>query len=208
MNRKQSNGRKSAALAAFSLLTMLTLGSVRAQAQAGNEAGHATAPEIAATYTIERAQISNLGCNCFWLQGGAVEAAWPIYHGLSVAGTFGAAHASKIQPGVDLSELTYLAGPRYTLSLAPGYRTRIFGEALFGAAHGFNGVFPSEAGVKSSATSFALQTGGGIDFTVNHSFALRLPEISYVRTSLPNNGSDTQNNLRLAVGAAYRFGRR
>jgi len=53
-----------------------------------------------------------------------------------------------------------------------------------------------------------MQLGGGINVRVAHSLSIRALEIDYVHTNLPNNNADSQNDLRLAFGVSYRFGRR
>src|SRR5579862_3224740 len=106
MNRKKSNGGKRAAVAASFLLTVFASGLVSAKAQTSTDNRRVNAPELAATYTLERAKVANLGCNCFWLQGGSVEVALPVYRGFSAAGSFSGDHVSNFQPGVDLSKLS------------------------------------------------------------------------------------------------------
>jgi hypothetical protein len=61
--------------------------------------------------------------------------------------------------------------------------------------------------VVTSAGSFALEAGGGLNLLFSKSLGVRLLEADYVRTSLPNNASNTQNDLRLAVGMTWHFGR-
>jgi hypothetical protein len=166
--------------------------------------------EVAITYDLERAKVEAVSCGCFWLQGGSVSGAVPIYKGWSIAGSFAGAHASNIKPGVDSNKLSYLAGPRYTLdtSRRSAHSLRVFGEALFGGAHGFGSIFPSGSGVTSSANSYAMQLGGGVDVPLGSGFGLRAVEADYVRTGLPNNGTNTQNDLRLAFGLSYRFNKK
>jgi hypothetical protein len=166
---------------------------------------HFGAPVIALTYAPEEAKAAGVSCGCFWLQGGAADVAFPLYKGLSVAATFTGADKSNVTPGVNLTRIAYLAGPRY--AFGNSHSTQLFGEALFGAAHAFNGVFPAPGAPTSTANSFAAQIGGGLDIGLTKGFALRALQIDYVRTALPNNGANTQNDLRLAVGLSYRFSR-
>lgn len=165
---------------------------------------HFEAPVVAVTYDLERAKVANVGCGCFWLQGGSVDLAVPFYRGLSVAGTVGGGHATDNGSGAGLSKISYMAGPRYTFGIP---RTQIFGEALFGGTHGFDGIFPAAGAVESSANSYAMQIGGGVDLLVHGGFGVRVFEVDYVRTALPNSGSNTQNDLRIAFGLSYHFNR-
>jgi hypothetical protein len=173
--------------------------------------------DLAATYSVERAKIASGDCGCIWLQGGSLEAAAPLFHGIGLAANFSGAHSSYVGSGLDLSVISFMAGPRYTLAthrwtdrfLGEKHHTSIFGEALFGVAHGFNSLFPSSSGlITTSATSFSMQIGGGLNIRLAKSFGLRALELDYVRTTLPNTSSNTQNNLRLAFGISYHLGRR
>jgi len=124
--------------------------------------------------------------------------------------SLGGAHASNITPGVDLSKFTYVFGPRYTYDISRyssiatrGHSTHLFGEALFGGTHAFSSSFPSPGSAVTSANSFVLQLGGGVDVALSRGFGVRALEVDYLRTSLPNNASNFQNDLRLAFGVTY-----
>jgi hypothetical protein len=202
--------RRTALMRALVLLPGLTA-TAHAQ-QSTTETIRFHLPEVSATYDIERAKIANSPCSCFWLQGGSSEAAVPFYPGWSVVGSFAGSHASHIQPGVDVSRLTWLIGPRFTYDssriagrLTGGRESHLFGEFLAGGAHGFDGTFPAPSGVTPSADSYALLTGGGLEFSLGGGLNLRAVEVDYVRTALPNSATNTQNNLHLAFGLAYAF---
>jgi outer membrane immunogenic protein len=190
---------------------LLTVMAVSAQmaAQQTPESLHFAAPVIAVTYDLERAKVANTSCGCFWLKGSSADLAVPFYRGLSIAGSFGGGHASSNQSGAGLSKISYLAGPRYTFNTSHLFRVtrgpQIFGQALFGGTHGFNGPFPIPGAIPSSANSYAMQFGGGLDLPFAGGFNLRAFDLDYVRTALPNNGTNTQNDLRVAFGVSYRF---
>lgn len=171
-------------------------------------------PQVAVTYDLERAQIATVGCDCFWLQGGSAELVVPVTHGIGLAVDVTGQHSSNIQPGVNLSKISYLVGPSFTFNgrrlvgrLIPRRSSQIFGEVLFGAAHGFGSVFPAPGGATPTANSFAVQIGGGLDISLPKDFGLRVFDIDYVRTSLPNNGSNTQDDLRLGFGLTWHIAR-
>ncbi len=189
----------------ISALLLFGVVSATAQATGNRPTSDLHAPVIAVTYDLERAKTAAIGGSDFWLQGGGMDIAVPFYKGLSIAGSFSGEHASNIQPGVNLGKLSYLAGPRYTFN-TPHFA--IFGEGLFGGAHGFDSIFPTSSGSTPTATSFAMQIGSGMDIPLHKGFGVRAFEIDYVRTGLPNNGSNTQNDLRLAFGLSYRFNRK
>jgi hypothetical protein len=160
--------------------------------------------ELAVSYSPERAQKQSSG-DAFWMQGGGIDLAAQYRHGWSAVVALNGEHASGIGSGIDLSQLTFLAGPRFTLPLAKSKGPRLFVETLLGDAHAFNTTLPAGSGTTSSADAFALQAGGGVNWDLNRRFGLRIFQIDYERATLPNNGSNTQNNLRLAFGATWRF---
>jgi hypothetical protein len=194
------------------LLGALTI-SLVAQAQQPVKSDAKTSADIAITYTAERAKIAGIDCGCFWLQGGGVDGAITFYHGLGIAANLTGVHASNVNPGVDLDKVSFMMGPRYTYR--PGqWKNRlfgqnhgigVFGEGLIGGMHGFNTVFPSSSGVQGAASSFAFQVGGGMDWTVKKNIGIRVVEADYVRSTLPNNANNTQNDLRLAGGVSFHF---
>jgi opacity protein-like surface antigen len=99
-----------------------------------------------------------------------------------------------------------------TTSFGPRYRWRSagkispYGQALLGIANGFDSVFPDPAGAQDSASSLALQLGGGVDYRVSDHFAVRALDAGWLRTQLPNSVSNVQNTLRLGAGVVVRFG--
>jgi hypothetical protein len=169
-----------------------------------------TSVDLGLTYAAERAYIAPGTCDCFWFNGGGADVAVTFWKGFGIAAALTGDHASNVTPGVDINKISYMAGPRYTyrpLALKTHgeskLRTQFFGQALFGDAHAFNSSFPSASGLKSSAGSYAMQIGGGVNIFISKRFAVRIPEVDYVRTALPNGGSNVQNDLLLGFGVTY-----
>jgi outer membrane immunogenic protein len=160
--------------------------------------------DISVTYAVERAQIAPGICGCFWLKGGGADVALTFWKGFGVAASLTGAHVSSYSPGLDIDKIAYMGGPRYTRTAWT--RLQIFGEALFGGVHAFDGAFPSGASLAATANSFALQAGGGINLFFSRNIGVRLLQADYVRTGLPNNYSQSQNDLRVAFGVDYHFG--
>jgi hypothetical protein len=169
--------------------------------------------DVAITYVAERAKIASIDCGCFWLEGGGMNVAVTFYRGLGVAANLTGGHASDIASGVDLDKVSFMMGPRYTYPFKnwfghgfgrPG-GDRIFAEGLIGGVHSFNTVVPTSAGVAGAASSFAFQVGGGVDLPLRKVIGIRLFEADYVRSTLPNAGNSTQNDLRLAAGISFHF---
>ena len=180
---------------------------------AQSDLGHSpTSFDLAITYSTEHAQLAPANCGCFWLQGGGADAALTLWKGFGIAAGVTGEQVSGYAPGVDFSKISYLAGPRYTYTLwkrEPTLhrpRLQLFGDGLFGAVHALSGAFPSATGVNTTDNSFALETGGGLNFFFSRSFSVRLLEVDYVRTQLSNGYAATQNDLRLAFGVSYHAG--
>jgi hypothetical protein len=165
--------------------------------------------DIAITYVAERAKLASVDCGCFWLNGGSGNFAITLFHGLGVAANLTGEHASNIGTGIDLDKVMFAMGPRYTYSpkLPAGKRPGIavYGEGLFGGIHGFNTTFPSSTGPIGAASSFAMQFGGGLDLRFARHIGIRAVEADYVRSTLPNNAGNVQNDLRLAGGISFHF---
>jgi hypothetical protein len=168
--------------------------------------------DLAVTYTPERAQTVPDQC-CFWMQGGGVDASVTFWKRLGIAASLTGDHASGVALGVDVNKLSYLAGPRYTYTVwakstgaATKPRYQIFGQGLIGGVHGFGGLYPSGSSTTSSANAFALQAGGGFNYYLTRHWGLRVLEVDYVRTELPNRAAGLQNDLRLGFGVTYHMG--
>jgi hypothetical protein len=168
--------------------------------------------DLGVTYSLERAQVTPVQ-NRFWLQGAGADASMTFWKGLGFAASMSGHHASNVTSGVDVNKISYLAGPRYSYTVwaksarvTNEPRLQIFGQGLFGGVHGFAGVYPTSTSTTSSANAFALEAGGGANYYLNSNWGLRLFEASYVRTALPNNSANVQNDLRLAFGLTYHVG--
>ncbi|MGA3325428.1 MAG: hypothetical protein ABSF45_13225 [Terriglobia bacterium] len=190
-------------------LLVLTVGGPMASAQEKQPAAHPfglSSIDLAFTYTPERANVASSG-GSFWLRGESADAAFTFFHGLGMAASVTGVRASNIAPSVSLGKLAIMGGPRYTLRVGSKHENRVFAEALFGGVHAFDSAFPTSTGITPTANSFSLLLGGGWDVAVSKHFAIRAIEADYVRTSLPNNGTNTQDYLRLAFGVSYHIQR-
>lgn len=163
--------------------------------------------DLGVTFNLEHAQVAEAGRPDFWLKGGSVDAAATVWRGIGMAVNASGEHASNIQNGISLSKLSLMAGPRYTHDLPILHRTQLFTEGLFGAVNAFDSVFLRSTGTTSTADAFSMQLGGGVNVLVAKNFSIRALELDYVHTDLPNNAADSQNDLRIAFGAAWRFGK-
>ena len=154
-----------------------------------------------------------------------------FWKGWGVAAALSGGTVENFAPGLSLSKVQFTVGPRFTRTVWAGHATggttgqaagngaagnhaateqgrrlQIFGQALFGRAHGFNGLFPAASSTTTSASSMAIETGAGLDLHLTRHLGLRLLEAEYNRTTLPNNASNAQNDLRLEFGATWILG--
>ena len=186
------------------LLSLAAL-SVQAAPQQASKSLHAALPVVAVTFDLEDAKGSPVGGD-FWLQGGSVDVAVPFYKRLSIAGNFSGAHASNIvHPGVNLGKISYLAGPRYTMA-----RRLMFESSVRDYSVGLTGstAFSQSAADRAYGEFLRDAIGGGMDVSLHGGFGVRAIELDYVRTGLPNNGANTQNDFRVAFGVSYQFNRK
>lgn len=197
----------------FACLLVLILASTGvAAAQSGQQSAsraRLNGLSIGLTYNAVRAKTINSSCNCFWLQGGAADVNWNAWRNLGITAEINGGHASNIGPGVDLSKIDFLVGPRFTwASSAWKLRKRpisFFGEFLLGGTHAFDTLIPTDTGVIHSASSFALQTGVGSNLWLTPHLGWRVIELDYGYSQLPNAGSGTQNEVRIATGIVWRI---
>jgi len=167
--------------------------------------------DLAVTFATARSQVVPRQSS-FWFKGGGADAAVTFSNGLGFAVSLSGDHASNVTPGVDANKIVYLGGPRYTYTAwqnhagaAGNRRLQVFAQGLVGWVHGFNGLYPAASGTTTSYGSAAMQAGGGMNLLFSKNFGLRLFEADYVRTALPNNGSNIQSDLRLSAGVTWHF---
>jgi peptidoglycan-associated lipoprotein len=161
--------------------------------------------EVALTYTWAHANAPPESCGCFSLNGGSAVFAYSFSRSISAVAEAGAATNGNVDSagrGITLSD--YFGGLRYTPRSHAGVRP--YGQLLLGIAHASGPLAPSQIGL-GSATSFAMSTGGGVDFILNEHFAIRALQADYLLTLLSNRTNDRQNNFRLSTGLVFRFGK-
>jgi outer membrane protein OmpA-like peptidoglycan-associated protein len=167
--------------------------------------------DLGLTFDYKLAKISNISGSTFGLAGGGVDGVYWLGDGAKRWGLAFDANgetASNIKPGVNLSQFTVVAGPRYTLwkDASKPHGASLYAEALGGYLHAFNSVFPAMPSALTSANSFSLQAGGGFNLPIAKSIDLRLIEADYILTKLPNASNDFQGDVRLSAGLVFRFG--
>jgi len=162
--------------------------------------------DLAMTFNADRTNPVN-GTNS-WLKGGSIELGANAWHGLGIAARVTGLTTSAIgSQTVPLNLVLATFGPRYSWILAPASKHSIslYGEALIGEANGFKGLFPATGGVISSSNAFALNVGGGVDYSLGRYFAYRLVETNWTRTQFQNGTTNVQSYLQLGSGVVVRF---
>lgn len=165
--------------------------------------------ELAVNFNYKIAKIAGTSSS-FVLPGGSIDGAYKFNHrlnGLALAVELEGETASAVEPGVNLTQVSFAAGPRYyyTVNKRAGHPLELYGQALFGIDAASNSVFPKGSGVTSSANSSVIQTGGGANLRLTHKLSLRLLEADFLTTSLPNSTNDRQYDLRLSHGLVLHF---
>lgn len=177
----------------------------------GLSAGPASAQvarmEVGGEYSFVNTNAPPGGCGCFSMNGGTGWFAYNLFPNIAVIGEIGSEHASNIDhTSADLTLTSFLGGVRYSRrwfgKMAP------FGQLLLGGAHASGSLTPTSSGQSGSANAFAMVAGGGMDLEMLRHWKVRLIEVDYFSTRFDNGGNDHQNNLRVSLGVAYRFGGR
>ncbi len=158
---------------------------------------------VATGYQFIRANAPPSGTNRFSTNGAFLSAGYTFKYWLRAVGEVSGSHGNNIGPlGQNLTLLTYTAGPEVVLHAR---RFEPYVHALFGAAHGSDSYFPSTTSYSTSATSFAYQLGGGIDYNLSHRLGIRLVEAQYLHTGFPNGVNASQNHLMLGAGIVFKL---
>ena len=130
----------------------------------------------------------------FWMQGGAAQLHARLWRNVGVVADVAGSHVGNIDSsGVGLDMVTKTFGPLFTWSVRHP-KLSIYGQVLVGEANAFNGVFPSQTGAGTSASSLAVLVGGGATVNCSRHLAVRVVEVDWLRTQLPNATTDVQNN--------------
>ena len=163
--------------------------------------------EVGGEYSFVNTNAPPGGCGCFSMNGGTGWFAYNLFPNLAVIGEIGGEYASNIDhTSADLTLTSFLGGARYSRrgfkEMAP------FGQLLLGGAHASGALTPTSSGQSSSANAFAMVAGGGMDLEMSRHWKVRLIEVDYFLTRFDNGSNDHQNNLRVSLGVAYRFGGR
>ncbi len=178
----------------------------------GAALGYGQGMEASAGYTYIRANAPPGQCGCFNMNGLSGEFAARLRYGFSIVGDIGADRQGDVDAsGQSLWLVNYLVGPR--ISYRKSKRVTPFAQFLVGGAHATGTIYGTAATSSAPATSgsangFAFSTGGGLDYNLTKHFAIRMFQLEYLNTRLPNTVNGFQNNLRITAGVVFRFGKK
>jgi hypothetical protein len=169
--------------------------------------------ELGVTYTHKMSKIATLNNSSFAMNGVSVDGTFWFRSAMRNVGlTFDISEdtANGIAPNVNLSQFSAVFGPRVSLFRDHGrlMRPNLYIEELQGWVHAYNSVFPvqgSGSATASSANSFALQTGGGMNLPITHGLGWRVIEADYIMTHLPNYTDSYQGAARISTGIDLNF---
>ena len=169
--------------------------------------------DFSLTYTQERsAFVGDTPDRYFYLRGATVDVGVTLWRGVGVAVAGTGLAATNLRGSIDIHHVQALVGPRYTYNLGritdthTSRKGSAFVEGKVGYTVATSGQYPAGDALTSSASGLTYQGGGGLNLHVYQRFDLRLLEVHYVRTQLPNGGTNVQNTLRFASGINFHFG--
>jgi len=191
----------------LAVVAMAALPAMAQQKAAAPAGGFLDKTDFGLTFTYKWAKASTTAGPEFFIQGGGLDAAYtPGNWGkkfVGVAAEVDGESASQVKPGINLSQITFVAGPRLTDHCSRG---SFYAQALFGMVHAFNSVFPGANGTtQPTANGFASQYGGGLNVKVTEHFGWRVGEFDWIYTTLPNANNGWQSDMRYTTGVTYHF---
>ena len=168
---------------------------------AAQELHQASSNTVSFAVTYSAGGSNLISSNRFWLEGGGAEFATSTFHGIAVGVSVVGLHTADSGGGIPVNLVITTFGPRYSWSLR--HHVVLFAQGLVGEANGFRGFYPALPSSSSSASSLAIQTGGGMDLGISQHLSLRILQADWLRTQLPNSSTNVQNNLRMAAGIVF-----
>lgn len=182
----------------------LAFGQQARTASSGTEEGL----QFSAGYTHQGSQ-PTFGNSWFGMNGGRADIMLPFTRHFGLVAEVSGTHTSSVpSAGTGLTLLTYMAGPRISMPLGRGREAgRIvpFTQVLFGGVHASEGAFPSGTVLESTANSFAMSAGGGLQVGLSRRVSLRLIQAEYLYTRLPNLFNNYQNSYRIGAGVVFQL---
>src|SRR6266849_4510185 len=139
---------------------------------------------------------ANLNGSRFHLNGGYGSVSESLNSWFGGRFEFGAFHGTV--SGTNISAQTFTYGPVFSLRRYEKFTP--YAHVQFGAIHASQGFL----GISSSASKFAMASGGGVDFKINERAAIRV-QADYLMTRFLNL---RQDNLQFSGGLVIRLGKK
>jgi len=170
--------------------------------------------EVSLGYSYVRANAPPGQCGCFNMNGVSGEFATGLGHGFSAVADLGVYRQRNVDgSGSPMRLENYLFGPRLSYRRSPHWTP--FAQFLAGGAHARSPLYgitiASVGGTftgSGAANGFAMSAGGGLDWNAARHVSVRLFQVEYLNTRLPNAANNVQNNLRLTFGVVFHFGKK
>ncbi|MDE1155392.1 MAG: hypothetical protein PW735_06630 [Acidobacteriaceae bacterium] len=195
------------------LVRTLSTGLVLLSAATAAQAQHG-AMDFGMMYTQERSRFvgTDTGDNYFYLRGASFDLASSMWKGFGPAVSATGLAASNERGNIDIHHIELLGGLRYTRNwghITPTVITRrmsLFAEAKAGYTFATSGLYPVNGIVQDHASALTYAGGGGFNLHAYQRFDLRLVDVQYVISKLPNGSTNQQNTLRFGAGLNFHFG--
>ncbi len=206
LNRTSRGACHSSRWSIVAIVTCFLMCAMNASAQSPVTAGQARSFEVSLGYSYLSHEDSD--SNRTGLNGAAASVTFGLNSRLAISAELGYSRASNVLgTGTHSDVLSYLAGPVFYPTTQRHVRTYI--HALLGGAR-VSGPVPVPGGINlgSWATGLAWAVGGGIDYRLSDSLALRTG-VDYLRTTYFDSSLTIQgqNNIRANVALVYSFGK-
>lgn len=199
-------------LASLFLGTVLGLSAPSLHGQVGPSGRDFSLPraEVSLSYGATEVNAPPRLCGCLFTNGASAEGNFRTYRAYTTVVDVTYAHVGNIHnTGQPFSLLMVTGGTRLNFRFghqrSDGWDTfhniKPFVQALAGYAHGFDSAFPQKSGfIDSTANSFALLAGVGVDVKYRRHLSFRAIQADYGYTRLPNLAGNDQNLLRISSG--------
>jgi hypothetical protein len=170
--------------------------------------------DLGFSYSQEQTKfVGSSSSDFFRLRGATIDLGYTLHRSFGVVVAADGLSVTNLRQSIDIHEASFLAGPRFTYNyghITPTAWNRhlgMFADAKIGYTIATSGLYPiSNTTLTNHASALTWTFGGGLNLHFYHRLDLRLPEIDYVQTHLPNGGSNQQNNLRVSAGVNFHFG--
>lgn len=151
--------------------------------------------EVFGGYSYLHSSFAGTGLNFNGASGSLAVNLSPVF---GIVGDFGGYHNTT--SGVSTNNFTYLFGPKF--AYRGNEKVTPYFHVLLGGVHASS----SFGTVSASSNAFAMALGGGLDAKVAPHIAIRVAQVDYLLTKLPDDKDDRQNNVRVSAGIVFRWG--